>query len=119
MQLSALLDALVDPEVDEARGRAARSPCRAYDPELWFAELPADVEEAKALCAGSARPARPASPARWSGASPGASGAASSSSQGVVVPRKRPRGRPRKSEVARDDRLRIEPVAQLNQREPA
>ena len=49
MQLSTLLDALVDPEVDEMAARS-EIPCRVQDAELWFAELPAHVEQAKALC---------------------------------------------------------------------
>ena len=28
----------------------AKLPCRLVDPDLFFAESPADVEEAKALC---------------------------------------------------------------------
>jgi WhiB family redox-sensing transcriptional regulator len=98
MQLSALLDALVDPEVDDVAARS-EIPCRAYDAELWFAELPADVERAKALC--SECPARAACLAGalerhepwgvWGG---------ELVLQGVVVARKRPRGRPRKCEVA-------------------
>ena len=30
----------------------AELPCRTHDPELWFAESPADVELAKAICQG-------------------------------------------------------------------
>ena len=54
-------------------------PCRQVDPELFFAEVPADVEEAKALCRDCPI-RRPAWPARWSGASPGVSGVVSCSS---------------------------------------
>lgn len=74
-------------------------PCHRADPDLFFAESPADVETAKALC-GSC-PARSACLAGalerrepwgvWGGELVVA---------GVVVPRKRPRGRPRKTEVA-------------------
>ena len=53
-------------------------PCRVNDPELCFAESPADVEFAKTLCMDC--PSGPCvSPALSSGASRGASGAASSS----------------------------------------
>lgn len=74
-------------------------PCRAEDPELFFAETPADVEFAKALCHDCPVRAECLASALerrepwgvWGG---------ELFVQGVVVPRKRPRGRPRKSEVA-------------------
>ncbi len=96
MQLTALLDALVE-DVDESV--AAEVPCRVNDPELWFAESPADVEFAKSLCqafpvrleclAGALERREPWGV--WGG---------ELFIAGVVVPRKRPRGRPRKTEVA-------------------
>jgi len=96
VQLTALLDALVE-DVDEPV--AAEVPCRVNDPELWFAESPADVEFAKALCqtcpiveaclAGAVERREPWGV--WGG---------QLFIAGVVVPRKRPRGRPRKNEVA-------------------
>ncbi len=74
-------------------------PCRRDDPELWFAETPTDVELAKALCqecpvrreclAGALERREPWGV--WGG---------ELFLHGVVIPRKRPRGRPRKSEVA-------------------
>jgi len=74
-------------------------PCHAVDPDLWFAESPADVERAKALChpcplrqaclAGALERREPWGV--WGGELVLA---------GVVVPRKRPRGRPRKTELA-------------------
>ncbi|GHE35359.1 transcriptional regulator WhiB [Streptosporangium violaceochromogenes] len=73
-------------------------PCRT-DPDLWFAESPEDVEFAKALCGRC--PIRQACLARalereepwgvWGG---------ELILRGVVVPKKRPRGRPRKTPVA-------------------
>ena len=70
-------------------------PCWAADPDLWFAESPADVERAKELCvpcplreaclAGALERREPWGV--WGGQLVVA---------GVVVPRKRPRGRPRK-----------------------
>ncbi|WP_177891094.1 WhiB family transcriptional regulator [Vallicoccus soli] len=91
MQLSTLLDEL-EQFGDEPL-------CRSYDPELFFAESPQDVEDAKALCRSC--PVREQCLASaldrhepwgvWGG---------ELLVQGVVVPRKRPRGRPRKSEVA-------------------
>jgi WhiB family transcriptional regulator, redox-sensing transcriptional regulator len=74
-------------------------PCRRHDAELWFAESPADVELAKSLC--QACPVREACLAGalerrepwgvWGGQLLVA---------GEIVARKRPRGRPRKCEVA-------------------
>jgi WhiB family redox-sensing transcriptional regulator len=77
----------------------AAIPCRSENPELFFAESPADVEYAKSLCtdcpvrdtclAGALERCEPWGV--WGG---------ELFIQGVVVPRKRPRGRPRKCEVA-------------------
>jgi WhiB family transcriptional regulator, redox-sensing transcriptional regulator len=73
-------------------------PC-TQDPELFFAESPQDVEQAKAMCRGCrARLACLAGALErrepwgvWGG---------ELLIRGTVVPRKRPRGRPRKDEVA-------------------
>lgn len=72
-------------------------PCREHDAELWFAESTAEVELAKALChecpirqgclAGAVARAEPWGV--WGG---------EVFIAGVVVPRKRGRGRPRKDE---------------------
>ncbi|QAY71812.1 WhiB family transcriptional regulator [Xylanimonas protaetiae] len=72
-------------------------PCRTGDPELWFAEHTAQVEQAKALCrtcplqagclAGAIDRAEPWGV--WGG---------EVFVDGVVVARKRGRGRPRKNE---------------------
>jgi WhiB family redox-sensing transcriptional regulator len=81
-------------EVDETK-----LPCRMNDPELFFAELPADVEYAKALCRCC-----PIRQACLAGAldrkEPWGVWGGELFVSGVVVPRKRPRGRPRKSEAA-------------------
>ena len=100
VQLVALLDALVD-EVHESV--AAEVPCRVEDPELWFAESPADVEAAKALCqtcprmlaclAGALERREPWGV--WGG---------EIFERGVIIARKRPRGRPRKDEQLPDRR---------------
>jgi WhiB family transcriptional regulator, redox-sensing transcriptional regulator len=74
-------------------------PCRVNDPELWFAESPSDVEYAKALCIDC-----PVRSLCLDGAlerrEPWGVWGGQLFIQGVVVPRKRPRGRPRKNEVA-------------------
>ncbi len=76
-----------------------RLPCRREDPELFFAESPHDVEVAKALCTSC-----PVQAACLAGAlerrEPWGVWGGQLFLQGVVIPRKRPRGRPRKSEVA-------------------
>ncbi len=76
-----------------------RLPCWTQDPDLWFAESPADVEAAKALCVPC-----PLREACLAGAlerrEPWGVWGGQLLVAGVVVPRKRPRGRPRKVHVA-------------------
>lgn len=74
----------------------ALAPCRLNDPELWFAESPDDVERAKSLCVGCPVRAQCLSEALERGEPWGVWGG-ELLLQGVVVPRKRPRGRPRKN----------------------
>jgi WhiB family redox-sensing transcriptional regulator len=78
--------------------RGQRLPC-TDDPDLFFAESPADVEYAKALCRGC-----PARIACLAGAlerrEPWGVWGGELFLRGQIVPRKRPRGRPRKDEVA-------------------
>ena len=73
-------------------------PC-TDDPELFFAESPADVEQAKAMCRGCR-----ARMACLTGAlerrEPWGVWGGELLMRGAIVPRKRPRGRPRKTEVA-------------------
>jgi WhiB family redox-sensing transcriptional regulator len=73
-------------------------PC-TEDPELFFAEAPADVEAAKALCQGC-----PARAACLQGAlerrEPWGVWGGELLLRGSIVPRKRPRGRPRKDDPA-------------------
>jgi WhiB family redox-sensing transcriptional regulator len=70
-------------------------PCRENDADLWFADTPAGVEFAKALC-GSC----PVRAACLDGAlarrEPWGVWGGELFELGVVIPRKRPRGRPRK-----------------------
>jgi len=95
---SPLLDSPAERRMVEAVD-AERLPCRREDPELFFAESPHDVEVAKALCGTC-----PVQPECLAGAlerrEPWGVWGGQLFLQGVVIPRKRPRGRPRKSEVA-------------------
>ncbi|MGO8730599.1 MAG: WhiB family transcriptional regulator [Streptosporangiaceae bacterium] len=73
-------------------------PCRE-DPELFFAESPDDVELAKSLCRNCAARIACLAGAIERGEPWGVWGG-ELFLRGEIVPRKRPRGRPRKSEVA-------------------
>lgn len=73
-------------------------PCRANDPELWFAESPTDVEAAKALCLDCPVRTLCLSEALERSEPWGVWGGELFLS-GVVIPRKRPRGRPRKDQT--------------------
>ena len=74
----------------------ANLPCRKFDPDLWFSDSPAQLELAKSLCgdcplrveclAGAVERNEPWGV--WGG---------EIFERGAVVPRKRPRGRPRKA----------------------
>ena len=85
----------------------ANLPCRKFDPDLWFSDAPAQLELAKSLCgdcplrveclAGAVERQEPWGV--WGG---------EIFERGAVVPRKRPRGRPRKEDLARDVTLRAE-----------
>ena len=82
----------------------ANLPCRKFDPDLWFSDSPAQLELAKSMCgdcplrveclAGAVERNEPWGV--WGG---------EIFERGAVVPRKRPRGRPRKADVARDAEL--------------
>jgi WhiB family redox-sensing transcriptional regulator len=76
-------------------------PCRSGDADLWFAESPAELERAKLLCGGC-----PVRATCLAGAlereEPWGVWGGEIFQHGVVVPRKRPRGRPSKADLARD-----------------
>ena len=83
----------------EAETQGWELPCRVQDPELWFAETPADLELAKSYCLDC-----PVRRACLSGAlerhEPWGVWGGEIFERGVVIPRKRPRGRPRKEVAA-------------------
>lgn len=85
-------DSDLEPDPDTA---TSTLPCWTEDPDLWFAESPADVEAAKALCVPC-----PLREACLAGAlerrEPWGVWGGQLVVSGVVVARKRPRGRPRK-----------------------
>lgn len=87
---------IAGPSELDAVVAVAQLPCRvAAEPELFFAESPRDVELAKELCGPC-----PVREACLSGAierqEPWGVWGGQWFEQGRVVPRKRPRGRPRK-----------------------
>ena len=92
-----VLDLDLDPF--EADRYGIELPCRVQDPELWFAESPADLELAKSHCLSC-----PVRRACLSGAlerhEPWGVWGGEIFERGVVIPRKRPRGRPRKEVAA-------------------
>jgi WhiB family redox-sensing transcriptional regulator len=73
-------------------------PC-GQDPELFFAESPRDVEQAKVLCRGCRARIACLTGALGRGEPCGVWGG-ELLERGVIVSRKRPRGRPRKTDVA-------------------
>jgi WhiB family redox-sensing transcriptional regulator len=88
-----------DTDLRTETAAAHRLPCRVADPDLWFAESPADLEQAKALCTEC--PLRQAClAAALERAEPWGVWGGEILDQGTVIARKRPRGRPRKNAVA-------------------
>jgi len=74
-------------------------PCRAGEPDLWFAENPADLERAKELC-GGCPVRRQCLEAALDRAEPWGVWGGEILAGGTVLARKRPRGRPRKEAAA-------------------
>ncbi|MFN2496601.1 MAG: WhiB family transcriptional regulator [Pseudonocardiaceae bacterium] len=87
--------------LNSALPEQAALPCRSHDPDLWFADAPAELERAKQLCGGCTVKAECLASALarqepwgvWGG---------EIFERGAVVPRKRPRGRPSKVALERD-----------------
>ncbi|GAA2992808.1 WhiB family transcriptional regulator [Actinokineospora diospyrosa] len=88
--------------LDAAPAAGLDLPCRSTEnPDLWFADAPTELERAKVLCGDC--PVRAACLASalarhepwgvWGG---------EIFERGAVIARKRPRGRPRKEDLARD-----------------
>lgn len=92
------LRALIDLgfAADEA---GAGLPCQVNDPEMWFAERPDDVEFAKSLC-GTCPLRRECLTGALEREEPWGVWGGELFQAGVVIARKRPRGRPRKTEIA-------------------
>lgn len=74
-------------------------PCHAGDPDLWFAETPADLQRAKTLCAGCPV-RRQCLAAALERAEPWGVWGGEILERGSIVSDKRARGRPRKHGVA-------------------
>ncbi len=83
-------------ESADALDNACVLPCHRGNPDLWFAESPADLERAKQLCAPC-----PIREACLTGAlergEPWGVWGGEIFDRGTVIARKRPRGRPRKN----------------------
>ncbi|BBU23838.1 WhiB family transcriptional regulator [Mycobacterium xenopi] len=80
------------------RGPRPKLPCHR-DPDLWFADSPADLERAKALCTQCPIRRQCLAEALERGEPWGVWGG-EILERGTIVSRKRPRGRPRKEVVA-------------------
>ena len=74
-------------------------PCQDGDPDLWFAEEPADLERAKTLC-GACPLRRQCLASALERAEPWGVWGGEILVGGAVIGRKRPRGRPRKEIAA-------------------
>jgi WhiB family redox-sensing transcriptional regulator len=88
--------------LDTAPAGSDTLPCRSHDnPDLWFAESPAELELAKQLCADC--PIRLAClDSALSRQEPWGVWGGEIFEHGTVIPRKRPRGRPSKAALEAD-----------------
>src|ERR1044072_6575136 len=85
----------------------ANLPCRKFDPDLWFSNSPAQLELANSLC-GDCPLSDECLASAVERAEPWGVGGGALFERGAMVPRKRPRGRPRKADVARDAELKAQ-----------
>ncbi|GAB2983246.1 WhiB family transcriptional regulator [Nocardioides montaniterrae] len=76
-----------------------RLPCRLNDGELWFADAPSDLEFAKELC-GDCPVRYDCLASALERGEPWGVWGGEIFLAGAVIPRKRPRGRPRKDAAA-------------------
>ena len=85
--------------LDAAPATQGVTPCQSNDPDLWFAETPAELDRAKALCTGC-----PVAAQCLAGAlarhEPWGVWGGQIFERGTVIARKRPRGRPRKIAIS-------------------
>ena len=87
--------------LNSALSEQADLPCRTHDPDLWFAETPAELEHAKQLC-GSCTVRAECLASALARQEPWGVWGGEIFERGAVVPRKRPRGRPSKADLERD-----------------
>jgi len=87
--------------LDAAPGVGLELPCRSGNPDLWFAESPAELERAKQLC-GSCPVRAECLAAALARHEPWGVWGGEIFERGTVIARKRPRGRPRKEDKARE-----------------
>jgi WhiB family redox-sensing transcriptional regulator len=99
-EVTTMSPSVLDAHAVTADGEVGQElPCLTNDPELFFAESPADVELAKQLCRSC--PVRVSClEAALERREPWGVWGGELFQRGSVIPRKRPRGRPRKSEAA-------------------
>ena len=88
-----MLDQTIDDEVV--------LPCRAFGPDLWFADTPAGVDQAKKLCGLCPVRVKCLSGALLRGEPCGVWGG-EIFENGEIIPFKRPRGRPPRNNPRRD-----------------
>lgn len=87
--------------LDTASSGLDALPCRSHDPDLWFAESPAELERAKQLCLGCPIKAACLDSA-LSRQEPWGVWGGEIFEHGAVIARKRARGRPSKAALEQD-----------------